>query len=148
MTKAEDFASKMNHTEFKATVGWFSRFKKREGIVHRKLHGEVQTADVFQRDHSIDQVWPDLPARYAEEDNWNADESGIYFRALPDGTLTFKDDVSKGGKRSKERVTVLFTCSITGEKRKMFVIGKSKIRDASEVSLFFQYGMPPTNRLG
>ena len=44
---------------------------------------------------------------------------------LPDGTLAFVNDKRKGGKKSKERVTVLFTASMTGEKKQPLVIGKS-----------------------
>lgn len=123
--KSEEFASKMNVPEFKATEGWFSRFKKREGIVHKRLHGEGQTADSVSRDHWMNHVWPDLKKRFNEEQIWNADESGVYIRALPDSTLTFKNDTRKGAKTQKERITVLFACSATGEKRKMLVIGKS-----------------------
>ncbi|XP_056442513.1 tigger transposable element-derived protein 6 [Gadus chalcogrammus] len=63
---------------------------------------------------------------YSEESIWNADETGIYFRALPDGTLTFKSDNKRGGKKSKERITAMFACSAAGEKKELFVIGKSQ----------------------
>nr|XP_002739518.2 PREDICTED: dnaJ homolog subfamily C member 2-like [Saccoglossus kowalevskii] len=45
--------------------------------------------------------------------------------ALPDRTLGTKSDDCKGDKVSKERLTALFTCSMTGEKIKPFIIGKA-----------------------
>ena len=48
--KAEEFAKKLNvQGDWKASEGWFSKFKKRKGLVHKKLHGEAKDADVQQR---------------------------------------------------------------------------------------------------
>ena len=52
------------------------------------------------------------------------DESGIFFRALPDKTLREKETECKGGKRSKERITALFCVNMDGEFEKTLVIGK------------------------
>ena len=51
--------------------------------------------------------------QYDPANVYNADETGLYFGALPDGTLTFKSDDSGGSKKSKERVTALVTCNMT-----------------------------------
>ena len=55
----------------------------------------------------------------------NADETGLYYRALPSRSMVLKDDPRKGIKTSKERLTVLLVCSATGEKLKPMVIGHS-----------------------
>ena len=52
------------------------------------------------------------------------DESGIFFRALPDKTLREKETECKEGKRSKERITALFCVNMDGEFEKTLVIGK------------------------
>jgi hypothetical protein len=50
-----------------------------------------------------------------------------FFKALPDKTLDFKNKLCHGGKRSKDRVSVLLCANINGmEKLKPLVIGKSK----------------------
>lgn len=36
-----------------------------------------------------------------------ADETGLFFKCLPDKTLTFKNEKCHGGKHSKERLTIL-----------------------------------------
>lgn len=58
---------------------------------------------------------------------FNADEMALFFKLLPECTLALKGDKCKGGKRSKERITVLLCCNMTGtEKLKPLVIGKSR----------------------
>ena len=57
-------------------------------------------------------------SKYEPKDVFNCDETGLFYRALPDRTLAQKGDKVKGGKQSKERLTVLFACSFTGEKLK------------------------------
>ena len=47
---------------------------------------------------------------------WNMDESGCFFKALPNKGLAKKGKKSKGGKRSKQRITVAFFVSADGEK--------------------------------
>ena len=60
---------------------------------------------------------------YAIQDIWNMDETGSFFRALPDKSLSEKAKKCKGGKKSKERLTVAFFVSATRERRKPVVIG-------------------------
>ena len=52
---------------------------------------------------------------YNLDDIFNCDETGVFYRSLPDKTLVYKGD-SANGKHSKERLTVLFACSKSGEK--------------------------------
>jgi len=73
MEKAQEFAIKLNKADSKPTDGWFSRFKKREGIVHKKLHGECLSADVPSRDKWIE-AWPSIREAFSDDNIWNADE--------------------------------------------------------------------------
>lgn len=58
---------------------------------------------------------------------YNADETGIYFRATPDRTHTFAHEPPSGGKKSKERITAMVCSNMDGtDKRKLLIIGKSK----------------------
>ena len=63
---------------------------------------------------------------YAKTDIYNADEFGLFFKALPKKTLHLKDEKCTGGKHSKIRVTGLAAANINGDKLPMFVIGKSQ----------------------
>ncbi|XP_066248092.1 tigger transposable element-derived protein 6-like [Euwallacea similis] len=53
---------------------------------------------------------------------FNADETGLFFRTLPDKTLTFKREKCTDGKLSKERLTILHYVNMDGEKKRLLVI--------------------------
>lgn len=113
---------------FTPTVGWFARWKKRNGLVFATLRGEAAEADTSRADDFLKKDWPDLLKQFQPKDVFNTDETAIYFRALPDSTyLTQKSKKSaKGFKTAKDRITALVTCSLEGEKLPLLVIGKSK----------------------
>jgi hypothetical protein len=97
------------------------------GICQKKACGE--SADVSEEDCTNwkRNVLPNLLKNYRECDVFNADETGLFFRCLPDKTLTFKHEKCHGGKHSKERVTLLLATNMDGsEKFKLLLIGKSK----------------------
>lgn len=125
-TKAEELARIMNKTDFRATNGWFSRWLKRENITYVTPHGEQGDADHAAADEWIQNVWPTLASEYPPSSIFNADECGLYFRALPENTFAFKYENIRGFKISKERITLLCCVSMSGEKKELLVIGKSK----------------------
>jgi hypothetical protein len=66
---------------------------------------------------------------YLPEQIYNADETGIYYKMLPDKTLAVKSDQRRkeGFKAIKDRLTILFTVNKTGShKLKPLCIGKSR----------------------
>jgi hypothetical protein len=124
--KAEELAKTMGKEDFVATDGWFNRWKRRENIVFKRLHGEEKSADFLAANEWIKTEWTKIIAEYSPQDIYNADETGLYFRAMPEHTYLFKNETSKGFKVSKERVTVLCCVNMIGERRGLLVIGKSK----------------------
>ena len=55
-----------------------------------------------------------------------ADETGLFFKCLPDHSRCFKDEKCHGGKNSKDRVTILLTANMDGSKKlKSLMMGKS-----------------------
>jgi len=52
-------------------------------------------------------VLPTILQDYKPCDVFNADETGLYWRAIPDGTLSFKQAEAAGSKVLKERLTLL-----------------------------------------
>jgi hypothetical protein len=67
-------------------------------------------------DEWIKREWPKITAEYSPEDTYNADETGLYFRAIPAHTYLFKNESAKGFKSLKEQVTVLCCANMKGEK--------------------------------
>ena len=55
---------------------------------------------------------PEPLVKYSPCDTYNANETGIYYRAIPDGTLAFSTDKLSGSKNAKERVTALVACNM------------------------------------
>lgn len=127
LTKAGQLASEFGIENFTPTDGWLTRWKNRNNIVYKKMHGESLQSDVNESQRWLSEVLPELLREYAHADIFNADETALYYRATPDATLTFKDDKVSGGKKQKTRVTVLLACNMDGsEKRRPLIIGKSK----------------------
>lgn len=125
--KAQDFAIKLGHNDFLGSVGWLDKFKSRHGIVYKAVCGERGDADEQVSDDWKKTVLMNLLKKYYPADVFNADETGLFFKCLPNKTLAFKHEKCHGGKRSKERLTVMVASNMAGtEKLPLLVIGKSK----------------------
>ncbi|KAL7291808.1 hypothetical protein TKK_0014589 [Trichogramma kaykai] len=115
----------MGKADFTATIGWCTRWLKRENIVYGKMHGELNSNDYVGAHSWLKTVWPRLAAQYNPSDIYNADETALYYRALPESCYLFRHENAKGSKTCKERITVLVCASMVGEKKDFLVIGKS-----------------------
>ena len=113
-----------NADDFKASNGWLEKFRTRHAIQYRTLSGESAAVDL-----SIVDEWKNrlssIIDKYDPNDVYNADETGLFFKALPNRSLVMSKETCKGGKRSKERFTVLLCTNMTGtDKLQPFLIGK------------------------
>jgi len=112
--------------DFNCSLSWIQRFKNRH-IVFGKISGESAEVDIDVCTKWLENTWRTMRAGYNDDDIYNADEAGLFFKILPSKTLRFRNESCAGGKLSKERVTVLVAANMSGsEKRKLLVIGKSK----------------------
>ena len=64
---------------------------------------------------------------YEPRDIYNMDETGLFYRTLPDRTLSIKGDECKGGKKSKDRITVSLCVNMVGDFEKPLVIGRAAV---------------------
>lgn len=55
-----------------------------------------------------------LLQEYAPEDVFHCDETGLFFKMLPDRTPCFNVESCSGGKYSKERITVMGSANALG----------------------------------
>ena len=123
--KAKDLAQSMG-ISFDPSLSWVQRWREHQGIVFKRQHGEKQDHDSAAAEHWVSNVWPDIQSKYDACDIYNCDETGLYFRALPEGTMCFKSEKLSGSKKAKQRLTVLLTTNMDGsDKRMPLVIGKS-----------------------
>lgn len=99
--KAENSAKSLGHEQFKASKVWLEHFKKRHDITFRNFCGE-HAADDNVNQWKINLI--ELPEGYRPCDKFNADETAIFYKCMPDKTITFENEKRSDGKRSKERL--------------------------------------------
>ena len=122
--KASLLSEELNHEGFAASNGWLESWRKRFGVRSAALSGEsasVREEDVADWSKRL----PTICTGYEARNIFNADETGLFYRCLPNRSMVQKADSCKGGKNAKERVTVLLGSSVIGEKLKPLVIGKA-----------------------
>ena len=127
LAKAEEFAKKPEVEKFKASTGWLELFKERNGITFKKVCGEAKSVDTASTDMTEwEQRLRRLLDQYTPDDIYNAEETGVFYRLLPDKTLEYKIVDCHGGKKSKERLTALVCANMSGnDKLPLLIIGKS-----------------------
>ena len=126
-TQAEKLAKQLGYPDFKCSSGWLQRFQARHDIGFRRICGEATSVNTDNVHDWYQKVFQDILQTYESKDIYNCDETGIFFKMLPDKSLTFKTESAHGTKSSKERLTVLVASNMTGsDKNPLLVIGKSQ----------------------
>lgn len=148
-------AEELGIENFRASDHWLENFKDRHGIKFRTEQGEAAAVDQEVVQNWQQTVLKQASEKYSANDVFNADETGLFWRLMPNKTLAFKGKICRvfsfypwilgekcsGGKKSKERVTVLIGANASGtEKLPLFMIGKSaKPRAFKNARLPFKY---------
>ncbi|GAB0086706.1 LOW QUALITY PROTEIN: jerky protein homolog-like [Sergentomyia squamirostris] len=133
--------------DFSASNGWLNRWKKKEGIRQLTICGE----SLSSKEDLLPAFMQELQRVVDEEELrpeqlYNADETGLNYRKLPNKTLVEKARKSAPGfKINKERVSVLACANATGShKMPLFVIGKAAkpraFRNVDNSDLPVKYG--------
>ena len=124
--KAQQFAEACGYENPKTLdTNWIDRWKFRNEIVCKKLHGEAESVNQQAVDNWQNSRLLEILKEFEPENIFNTDETGLFFKCLPDRTHVLKHENCAGGKMSKERLTVLVSASMMGEKLPLLVIGKS-----------------------
>lgn len=127
--KAKWFYSQITgRHDFQASSGWLEKFKKRHGIRQLTITGEKLSADEsavepFKRKF-LDKIKEmDLNPHQV----YNADESGLFWKVLPNKTLAHQGEKSAPGRKvKKDRITFMPCANASGShKLRMLVVGKA-----------------------
>ena len=124
--KAREIAAQLQISEFRASNGWLEKFLRRHSITLKSVQGEVGDINWIEVNNWQQGALQDILKQYSPNDIFNVDETGLFWRLLPNKTLSFKGERCTTGKKSKERITILVGANMTGtEKVPLLVIGKS-----------------------
>ena len=110
---------------FKASNGWLEKFRKRHNISHRviSISGESSSVNVLTVNDWLQRI-PIITEHYNAKNIFNCDETRLFYKATSDRSLTLEKENCKGGKKSKDRLSILFCVNSTGEEKlKHLVIG-------------------------
>jgi len=128
--KALQFNEQLNGPkDFKASLGWLNNFKNRHGIRELHVQGEKLSSDLAAGIAYKEKFVKEAQKNgYSRDDIYNADETGINWRALPRKSLASKREKSAPGfKVSKERITAMVCANASGNhKLTLLCIGKTK----------------------
>jgi hypothetical protein len=98
---------------FKASNYWLERFRARHNIQFKVISGEGAAVN-FETVEDWKARLPKILESYYPADIYNCDETGLFFKIKPDRSLTIGENYCKGGKRSKDRYTVLLCTNWAG----------------------------------
>lgn len=104
------------------TTGWLTRFKRRHNLKTRIQHGEAGSVSSNAGIEMAAIVT--LAGDYNEEDIYNMDETGLFWRMLPSKGLSSARQ--PGFKKNKDRISLVFCCNASGTDRfPLWLIGKA-----------------------
>ncbi|KFO84398.1 Tigger transposable element-derived protein 4, partial [Buceros rhinoceros silvestris] len=116
--KANDFARKLGHSDFKCSNGWDGKAQPVEAAA---------TTAVDAPTLCYQNVLPYYLNDYQLKNVFYVQETGLLYQMLPHNTFAFKGETCSVGKVSKERITVGAGTNMDGsEKLPLLVIGKNK----------------------
>ncbi|CAB4019426.1 tigger transposable element-derived 6-like, partial [Paramuricea clavata] len=97
-------AKRLGDNEFQGSNGWLEKWRKRYNIKEMRVAGEDGDVNEVTLDSCQERV-KELTKGYAPENVWNMDETGQFWKALPDKSLSEAGKRCRGGKKAKQRCT-------------------------------------------
>ncbi len=114
---AKTSAIKKGITSFKASNGWLQKFKNRESLKASIISGESNSVDQTLTEDWVETKLPLLIKNYRPEDIFNGDEFGLLYKMPPKRSLNQKGKHCKGGKLSRERISVWICANMDGSEK-------------------------------
>ncbi|XP_051785430.1 tigger transposable element-derived protein 1-like [Erpetoichthys calabaricus] len=110
-TSAED------EEAFKASHGWFAKFKKRTSIHSVVRHGEAASSDTAAADKFGQEFQQFITSEgFIPQQVLNCDETGLFWKKMPKRTYITQEEKSlPGHKPMKDRFTLFFCANASGD---------------------------------
>ena len=110
-------SSGLDHDDFKASHGWFFRFKKRSGIHSVVRHGEAASADLNAGKEFVSRFSEIIAEEgYTPQQVFNCDETGLFWKRMPQRTfITVEENKMPGHKTMKDRLTLALCGNASGD---------------------------------
>jgi len=121
--KALELASEVGLNDFKASNGWLQKFKDRHQISYKNInanHALLKECVITEWLNSVKETIKG----YKDRDIFNCDETALFYRILPENTMSFINETCIDGNLSKERLTIMLCTNMDGEFEKPLIIGK------------------------
>ncbi|XP_022909635.2 tigger transposable element-derived protein 1-like [Onthophagus taurus] len=117
LVKKTPGSSTAEKTVFKASRGWFEKFKRRTGIHSVVRHGEAASSDTKAAEIFIDDFKKLVDTKgYLPQQVFNCDETGLFWKKLPKRTyITVDENALSGHNPMKDRLTLLFCANASGD---------------------------------
>lgn len=91
--KAKEIAKHFNYSDFNASNGFIGRFKERNAVMFQTIHGESDGVSETITSDWINNKLPELIKDYDQNDIFNGDEFGLFWRILPNKTCNKRAEV-------------------------------------------------------
>ena len=91
LLKGQEFPKEIGYENYKnLDMNWISRWKVGEDIVCKRLHGEADLVDQQGAEDWQRNRLPLLLKQYRAENIFNTDETGLFFKCLPEKNPCFQ----------------------------------------------------------
>ncbi|XP_023210838.1 tigger transposable element-derived protein 1-like [Centruroides sculpturatus] len=103
--------------EFKATTGWFSKFRRRIGIKYVVIHSESACTDKEEAEKFCRKFEEFIKKEgYCPQQIFNCDEIGLFWKRMPNHTYLMKDEKNiPGHKPIKDQLTLLLGANASSD---------------------------------
>ena len=108
----------MNVTGFTAANGCLKKSETRHNTKPFSVTGEDGEVNAETLESWAKRL-PEIVKGYELKDIWNADKTGLFWRALPDKPLSVKKGRCKGRKYVKQRIAVLLIVNALGVRKNL-----------------------------
>jgi hypothetical protein len=104
---------------------YIERWKKRFNIKSCCIYGQSSGSDIAAANTWKLTILPHILKKYIPRNIYNIDESALFWKALPNRSFFRRGGSKHGIKEGRERMTVVLTVNMIGERLKPLILEKS-----------------------